>query len=306
MNTHEWALIVFTILNQMAVGSFLILGIVHTYALRKKGMEQADQLSDRAMLSIIPVVGLALIASLFHLGNPINAPHAIANLGTSWLSREILFDLIFATLALVFAIMQWRKIATFAVRNVIAWIAAIVGLVFIYIMSHAYMLPTEPSWNTLATPVSFYSTTFLLGSLAMGVAFVANYAYVQRHNPGCASDQCELMRDSVRGISIAAIVFLGVELVTIPLYVTNLATAGQAGQASIHLMIGSYSLVFVLRLVLGFVGAGIFGVFLFRNAVSAGREKILGYLVYSAFTLVLVAEVMGRFLFYATHVRIGI
>jgi anaerobic dimethyl sulfoxide reductase subunit C (anchor subunit) len=306
MNTREWALIAFTILNQMAVGSFLILGIVHTYALRKKGMEQADQLSDRALLSIIPIVGLALIASLFHLGNPINAPRAINNLGTSWLSREILSDLIFAGLALVFAIMQWRKIASFAVRNVIAWITAIVGLGFIYVMSSAYLLPTEPSWNTLATPVTFYSTAFLLGSLAMGVAFVANYAYVQRHNPGCASDQCELMRDAVRGISISAIVFLGIELITIPLYVTHLATGVQAGQSSLQLMVGSFSLVFVLRLALGFIGAGIFGVFLYRNAVSAGREKVLGYLVYSAFTLVLVAEVLGRFLFYATRVRIGI
>ncbi len=306
MNTREWALIAFTILNQMAVGSFLILGIVHTYAIRKKGMEQADQLSDRALLSIIPVVGLALIASLFHLGNPINAPRAITNLGTSWLSREILFDLTFALLAFIFAIMQWRKISSFAVRNVIAWITAIEGLGLIYVMSNAYMLPTEPSWDTLATPVAFYSTAFLLGSLAMGVAFVANYAYVQRHNPGCADDQCELMRDAVRGISIAAIVFLGVELVTIPLYVTYLATAGSAAQASVQLMVGSFSAVFILRLILGFIGAGVFGVFLYRNAVSVGREKVLGYLVYGAFALVLVAEVLSRFLFYATRVRIGI
>jgi len=33
---------------------------------------------------------------------------------------------------------------------------------------------------------------------------------------------------------------------------------------------------------------------------------MLGNLAYAAFALVLVAEVLGRFLFYATHVRIGI
>ena len=306
MNTREWALIAFTILNQMAVGAFLVLGIVHTYAARKKGMDQADRLSDRALFMILPLVGLALIASLFHLGNPINAPHAITNLATSWLSREILSDVIFAGLALVFTFMQWRKIGSFTTRNIIAWITVIEGLGLVYVMSSAYMLPTEPSWNTIATPVAFYSTTFLLGSLAMGVAFVANYSYIQRRDPGCASDQCELMRDAVRGIAVAAMVFLGVELVSIPLYVTALASGGQAGQASARLMIGPFSTVFALRLILGFVGAGVFAMFLYRNAVSAGREKTLGYLAYGAFALVLVAEVLGRFLFYATRVRIGI
>lgn len=306
MNTREWALIAFTILNQMAVGSFLVLGVVHTYAMRKKSMAQADMLSDRALVSIIPIVGLALIASLFHLGNPINAPRAITNLGTSWLSREIVFDLVFAGLALVFAFMQWRKIGSFTFRNIIGWITAIEGLGLIYVMSRAYMLPTEPSWNTFATPIAFFSTAFLLGSLAMGVAFVANYSYVQRRDPGCASDQCELMRDAVRGIAVAAIAFLGVEFVSIPLYVSTLATGGQAAHASIHLMIGSFSVVFALRLIFGFIGAGIFVMFLYRNAVNAGREKTLSYLIYGAFVLVLVAEVLGRFLFYATIARTGI
>lgn len=306
MNTREWALILFTILNQMAVGSFLVLGIVHTYAARKKGMDQADRLSDRALAPIVLFVGLALLASLFHLGNPINAPHAITNLATSWLSREILFDLMFAGLAFVFTFMQWRKIGSFTLRSVIAWITAIEGLVLVFIMSNAYMLPTEPSWNTLATPIAFYSTTFLLGSLAMGVAFVVNYGYVQRRDPGCASDQCELMRDAVRGIAVAAIVFLGIELVSIPLYVTALASGGQAGRTSVQMMTGSFSVVFALRLVLGFIGAGVFAMFLYRNAVSAGREKVLSYLIYAAFALVLVAEVLSRFLFYATRVRIGI
>jgi DMSO reductase anchor subunit len=45
---------------------------------------------------------------------------------------------------------------------------------------------------------------------------------------------------------------------------------------------------------------------MFRNAASAGKEKSLATLAYSAFLLVLVGEVMGRFLFYATQVRIGL
>jgi anaerobic dimethyl sulfoxide reductase subunit C (anchor subunit) len=306
MNAREWALITFTILTQMSVGSFLVLGIVHYYANRKAGMKEADRLSDYALLAIVVTFGLALLASLLHLGNPLNAPRAVTHLATSWLSREILFGVLFAVLAVVFAFMQWRKIASFAVRNVIAWIAAIVGLVLVYVESQVYMLPTEPSWNSLATPVTFFVTSLLLGSLAMGAAFVTNYAYLQRKDPKEAKVQSELLRGSLRGIAVASVVLLGVEFVVVPIYVAYLATGSAAAVASAKLMIGPFGLVFVLRLLFAFVGAGIFGVFLYQITQAAGKEKTLGYLAYSAFVLVLVAEVLGRFLFYATRVRIGV
>jgi anaerobic dimethyl sulfoxide reductase subunit C (anchor subunit) len=306
MNTREWALITFTILTQMSVGSFFVLGIIHYYANRKAGMKEADRLSDYALLSIVVAFGLALLASLLHLGNPLNAPRAITHVATSWLSREILFGLIFGILAAVFAFMQWRKIASFTVRNVIAWVTAIVGLALVYVESQVYMLPTEPSWNSLATPVSFYATSLLLGSLAMGAAFVANYANLQRKEPEETKVQSELLRDALRGIAVASMVLLGVEFLTIPIYVGYLATGNVAAVASAKLMAGPFNLVFVLRLLFTFIGAGVFGVFLYQSAQAAGKEKTLSYLAYSAFVLVLVAEVLGRFLFYATRVRIGI
>jgi anaerobic dimethyl sulfoxide reductase subunit C (anchor subunit) len=306
MNAREWALIVFTVLTQMSVGSFLVLGVVHFFAARKAGMEEADRLSDRALLSIVVVLALAMLASLLHLGNPINAPRAVTNVATSWLSREVLSGVVFAILGAIFAVTQWRKMASFAVRNVIAWITAVIGLVLVFCESMIYMLPTAPSWNTLTTPISFYTTTLLLGSLAMGAAFVANYAYVQRKNPGCADVQCELMRGALRWIAIASILLVGIDLVVIPVYVALLATGPSAAISSAKLIVDQFMSVFVLRLVLAFIGAGVFGVFLYQNAQSAGREKILGYQAYSAFVLVLVAEVLGRFLFYATHIRIGV
>jgi len=55
-----------------------------------------------------------------------------------------------------------------------------------------------------------------------------------------------------------------------------------------------------------FIGAGIFAFFLYKNAASAGKEEILATLVYGAFVLVLIGEVVGRYLFYATHTSIGL
>ena len=124
----------------MAVGAFLVLGVVHFFVSRKKGMAAADKMSDWALLSLVPVIGLAVIASLFHLGNPINAPRAILNMGTSWLSREIFCTVAFSLLAVVFAFMQWRKIGSFTVRNIIAWVAAVLGVVLVFSMSKIYMI----------------------------------------------------------------------------------------------------------------------------------------------------------------------
>jgi anaerobic dimethyl sulfoxide reductase subunit C (anchor subunit) len=306
MDVREWTLITFTILAQMSVGAFLVLGIAHYYATRKAGMEEADRLSDRTLPVIFAVLGLGMLASLLHLGKPLNAPRAITNLGTSWLSREVLFGVIFAVLGAVFAFLQWRKIGSFALRNVVAWVVAIVGVALVFSMSMVYMLPTQPAWNTLATPISFFTTTLLLGALSVGSAFVVNYAYIQKKNPGCADAQCQLLRDMLRWIAIASVVLVGIKMVVIPIYVAYLSTAGAAAQASAKLMIGSFGLPFVLRSILAFVGASVFGLFLYQTAQEVGKEKSMGYLAYGAFALVLIAEVLGRYVFYSTHIGIGL
>jgi anaerobic dimethyl sulfoxide reductase subunit C (anchor subunit) len=289
----------------MSVGSFLVLGVVHYFSIRKAGLEEADRLSDRALLAIGPVMILAMLASLLHLGNPINAPRAIVNFGTSWLSREILFGVLFAGAGGLFAVMQWRKISTFSVRNVIAWVAVLLGLAHVFSMSQIYRLDTQPVWDTVATPITFFTTTLMLGLLAMGAAFVVNYAYVKKHTPDCAELQCELLRATLRWISIAAIVSLGVEFVVLPVYIAYLASSKTAVGAAIMLS-GDYSLVLILRLVLAFFGAGILGIFLYQAATTPGKEQTLSNLAYGAFLLVFSAEVLGRVLFYATHIQIRI
>jgi len=306
MNTQEWALILFTILAQMAVGAFWVLGVVHTYARRKMGEEAADRLSDGALLVIGPVLVLAFVASLFHLGSPLNAPRAVIGLGTSWLSREIFFGTLFAVLGAVFALMQWRKIASSGVRMVIAWIAALVGIAFIISMTMVYMVPAQPAWNTWLTPIRFFSTTALLGLFTVGASYVFNYNYVKEHDPECADQQCLLLRETLRGIAVTSIVLLGLELVAIPVYLVSLSTLGPAAAETARLLTQEYMPLLVLELTLLFVGAGVLALFLYRNASSPGREVAMSRLAYAAFICIFVGAVVGRYLFYASHVRIGV
>jgi anaerobic dimethyl sulfoxide reductase subunit C (anchor subunit) len=302
MNTQDWALIIFTILTEMSVGSFLVLGIVHYFVAKKAGIEEADRMSDRILIAIIVTLGLGMLASLLHLGNPLDAPKAVNNIATSWLSREILAGVIFAVLGLVFVALQWFKVGSAALRSVIAVVTGLVGLFLIYAQANAYMLLNVPAWNNAATPISFFVTTFLLGVVAVGAALVINCAVVQKRNPDCADKQHELLRTAIRWLAIASVILLGIELVVMPLYVANLATGNAAAQASVGLLAGKYNLALALRLILGFIGAGVLAVFLYKFASTGEQKSLLGTVAIVAFALVLIAEVLGRYLFYATHV----
>ena len=307
MNTNEWALIIFTVVMQMAVGSFIILGGVHFFAARRNGSEEADKMSDRALLAIGPVVVFGLLVTFVHLGNPGNAPRAIANIGSSWLSREILFSLLFCGGGAVFALLQWRKLSTPQVRNALALIVAALGVFLILSMSMVYRLFSVPAWDTIATPATFFIATFLLGSLAMGAAFVANFWYVRRKNMDPKNVQYTMLATSLRWIALISISLLGVQFIVVPLYLSALGMQGTAAAvASLGLIGQQQGLIFGLQLVLLFVGAGLLAVFLYAMAASESKLRVVSNVAYLAFTFVLVSQILSRYLFYASMVRIGI
>lgn len=301
MNVHTWALITFSVLAQLSVGSFIVLGIVNFFAVRKVGVEQADKLNDRALLGIGAALVLGLAASLLHLGNPLVAYRAVMHTQSSWLSREILFGVAFAVIGGVFAFMQWRKLGTPVMRNAIAWVAAAVGLALVYSMSRVYMIRTQPAWNTILTPISFFTTTLLLGCLAIAASFMFSYFRIIRAEGVCSDGICELLRSAMQYIAIAVMVLIGIEVVVAPLWSSHLSSlSGGVGK------VNEYSLLFLVRLALGFLGAGVLGLFLYQNASAPGKEKVLATIAYSAFGIVLVAEVLNRVLFYVTQNQMGI
>lgn len=306
MNTQEWALVAYTTLVQMSVGAFIILGLVHLYAERKSDEKNASEMSDRALLAIGPVLVLGVLASFLHLGNPTNAYRAVSNLDSSWLSREILFTLLFMGTGAVFAFLQYRKLGSFQMRRIIALIAAALGLVLVYCMSNVYRLEAEPAWDSIATPIAFFITTFLLGALALGVAFVINYNYLKgKQERANIEIQSDMLREALQWIAIGSIVLLGIQLIVLPLYVSYLSAGNAAAVESASKLTDDYGVVFALRLILVVVGAGLFGLFLYRNALLK-NERLMANFAFAAFVFVLIAEILGRYLFYAIHVRLGI
>lgn len=310
MSPNETPLVLFTVCSQMAVGAFVVLGLVQVFVARtaaKHGNREAvDALADPALFAIGPVLALGLVASLLHLGSPLRAANSLRHLGTSWLSAEIVFGLAFAALGALFAFLQWRKLGSVAVRQVVAGITAVTGLGLVYASARVYMLTAQPAWDSWFTLAQFFATTLLLGSLAVAVAFVATSAF--RASRGTAqTDSQELLGSSLRWTSGLAICALGIVLITLPIYLVQLAGKGPNGQVILDTLLADSLGMLIARLVLAFVGAGLLSVFLYR-AASAGERtgaqlRILVIITTSAFVLAFVSEILGRYVFYSLQLH---
>lgn len=317
MSLHELPMIIFSVLAQMSVGAFIVLGIVQTVGSLKYKSATIDRIADPALYAIGPTLVLGLIASMFHMNDVFNVLNVFRGWQSSWLSREIIFGMAFAGLGFLFAAMQWFKWGSPRLRQVIAALTALVGVGLVFVMSMIYFsLPTVPAWNTWFTPVQFGLTTILLGSLAVGTAFLTATMF-RRHllerdgkffGAKVAADKADgemvtgLMASSLRGIAITVIASGGLLLVLIPFHLSYLAEQGEIGLLSMEPYTGT---LFFLRLALIVAGAGLLAVFIYAFAKARRNPRPLAVVVTLAFGLVLVGELLGRAQFYESMVRIG-
>ena len=95
MHGNEWPLLVFTLLAQLSAGLFIAREFFHRAAYRQYDAKTADQVNNISLPVIGPLLLISLAASFLHLGSPLNAVYALNNLASSWLSREILFEILF-------------------------------------------------------------------------------------------------------------------------------------------------------------------------------------------------------------------
>src|SRR5450759_773392 len=105
MNIREWALPVYTILTQMAVGALFVLWVIRTVWNLKYGKEYVDQVLKIPILIILVTAIAGIIGAHFHLSKPYLSFLALLNFKSSWLSREVGFNLIFIILVVYLCLM---------------------------------------------------------------------------------------------------------------------------------------------------------------------------------------------------------
>ena len=189
---HEWPLVLFTLTVQLAVG--LHLALLTARSLPRGGRpagspepesegpsgDEAPSLQDGGLMAA------AMAISLLHLGAPLSAVHTLSNLGGSWLSREILALLVFLGL---WGLPFWfgRRPGTSPwMARALAWAAALVGIVLIWVMARIYMIPARPLWDHWLTAAGFLLTTLLLGAVA-GAASMERPSVSRVGNPAAPS-----------------------------------------------------------------------------------------------------------------------
>lgn len=262
---RDKSLAVFTLLSQMAVGLVWTMGLA--------GVQQAAQLNISA--SIFSLSALGLLAAFFHLGKPLRGWRALANFRSSWLSREILFAVLFSGISLIFLGLHWLEGGKADVQRSFFWILGFLGLALVYSMARAYQLRTVPAWDSLFTLASFFVTSCLLGIL---MAIV-------------------LLPDVLSLVGIWPPLFLAAQLGLSLLWVKKMSDGISAARLSAEKMIMRYKAVFGLRIGLGVLG------WMSLVTIFIGWAEISEIFV---FVVVLLSELLGRLLFYTSRVRVGV
>ncbi len=159
--TREWPLIAFTVGLQVAAGIEL------STALARWRVPEITSSLTSLVIAVFPIVLLAGVVSLFHLGRPYAAWRAFRNLSQSRLSREVIIYSIFCTLALA----QFVNCLLYGISSPgLTTISAVVGVAAVVASARIYALPAQQLWNSGLVTGSFIGATLLLGGVFINIA----------------------------------------------------------------------------------------------------------------------------------------
>ncbi|WP_017754711.1 dimethyl sulfoxide reductase anchor subunit family protein [Calidifontibacillus oryziterrae] len=272
---HEWALLIFTVCMQAAIGGVLMLWLFY-----KKISGNNEEKTFSAMrvpllaISVLSIIGLG--ASFSHLGTPSNAFNTILHLGSSWMSREILvtglfIGVIFITTGLAFV--QKR------VNPLLLLVSALIGLIDIYCMAAIYATTLVSGWNSINTYTSFYGTALVLGPV-LAATLIA---------PVMKGKAQGLVRYSF----YIAIVGVAIQLVGMAVSATVMPEVNVINGLNAMAALEGYQGTVALRWIIEVVGIGLLGV------LSMTSSKKISYsYAYVALAAIIVAEGMSRYVFY--------
>lgn len=220
---HELPLVFFTVFTQSAVGAFILLligGAMGLVAPRRKAI---------GLFSVMCLFGLGVIVGIFHVGQPLRALNMLLRVGHSPLC------------------------------NALVWLAAIVGVVFLYAVPQIYQLPTVATWR------SSYTTAMMILTPLIGGGALAALFGVRR-----------------LGLLVSVLAIL-VSFCLRPGYMATLMSADSALTAAQHSWFTAQAIL---------LAAGVVGV------VVCARLKSSAAVLAMTAVVVIAAELAGRIAFY--------
>ncbi len=288
MNSNEWPLVFFTLLTQISLG-IIIAGLLFSLVMKNAETSIPLDLKKLLMVTALGCMVVALAISFFHLATPLHSVYALSNIGTSWLSREILlvsmlaFCLFIATSSLHFNVPH---------RDLFSYLflaALVVGVILVWSMARIYMIQTVPLWNTPSTPIAFFNSALMLGG---SITLVLMALYFSK-NPDIPDIR---QMQNVVFLMIAAAVFIS--LLNMLLIQPDVAAASSGffspavspwwRHGQLILMLAGFSLL------------------TYWFTLLPDTQWTASRLIYAGAACLLLAEILGRYLFYASYYRVGI
>lgn len=281
---NEWPLLIFTISVQTAIGGTFMLWIYLIRNKEKKDLEIFKLFKiPLIVIGVLSLVGLG--ASFAHLGTPMNAFNTIRNIGSSWMSREIVVTGAFIGLAVLTVV--WALYS----KKVSSWLmlgASIVGLIDVYCMAAIYTHSLIGPWNSTHTFLSFYGTTFILGAI-LAVALLTPILYKQNM-------EMEAKR-FLRTALIVAVSGIALQLIGTALLSATVTDINMIGGISSAEVLSSYQVMIVSRWIITILGLGLFG-----YLTSTTYKKSFASMTLLTLLVFIMSEGLGRYVFYVLGV----
>jgi anaerobic dimethyl sulfoxide reductase subunit C (anchor subunit) len=305
MNIREWALPVYTILTQLAVGTLFVLWVIRTMGAIHFEREELDRIHKIPILIILVTVLAGITGAHFHLSKPYLSFLAVLNFHSSWLSREIAFNLLFIITVVCLCSLLWFGDGHHRLINTMGWVGILFGFATDYCMSRIYLLPSQPSWNSPLTSISFFGTTLLLGVMAVPVLLIMDSNFSKSQQKETQGIRHQVIQRSFKWLAVLS-VLLVIAISAVNYFQTVALRSGNPSAQTSGLLLNLYQPLLIIRYAMLYIGVGwLVGALLLSQRNKNEPEELMTP-VFMACLLVLIAEILGRFLFFAIHVRIGI
>ncbi|QDS97032.1 DmsC/YnfH family molybdoenzyme membrane anchor subunit [Adhaeretor mobilis] len=297
------ALVVMLVFTQLSVGAFVVGQVLVSGA-------WADPLMLATIRPAYAIAGLlvglvGMNAAVFHLGRPLYAFRALLGLRTSWLSREILAFSVFAGFAIANAAVVWLakdqpKLVYLA--DGLGLMTALSGIVAVLCSVMIYVKTRRPFWSLHRTGSGFLLTSAVLGlPIALLVSLVACYWNTELS----AHSIMQLYGQSIcRWIMIAVATKLSLEASAL---VWLQGRQFSPLKRTALLLTGELSMTNLLRFFLGAMGGLLLPLVLLSEKASISgatsyQPLFIGLIVLLSTVLLVVGEMMERYLFFAASV----
>lgn len=277
---NEWALLIFTLALQASIGGMFVLWI---FKIRSSKLKE-DEAYHLFKMPLIVIAALSLIglgASFAHLGAPINALNTIRNIGSSWMSAEIVLTGAFIGLACLtagLAIVQ---------KRVTSWLmltTAIVGLIDVYSMGALYSSTLVNGWNSVNTYTAFFGTTFILGAV-LAVALIA---------PKLSKETIEVdMKSFIKSAFVIAAAGFVIQVVGSAMFFTVINEVTMIDSVSATTILANYKGMIASSWIISIIG-----IFLLGYLAVSKSKKAMVSLVFATLSILVLSEGLSRYVFY--------